>query len=286
MILITGASGQLGRQVIDLLLQSLPAEQLVAGVRTPDSVSDLKARGVQVRQMDYTQPESLDRALTGIQQLLLISSSEVGQRATQHRNVIDAAQKAGVTMLAYTSLLHADTSPLGLADEHRQTEAELKATGLNWVLLRNGWYTENYLAGLPAALEHGTLIGCAGDGRIASATRHDYAAAAVTVLLEGAKHYHKTYELAGDTSYSLAEYADKIHQLTGKNVAYQNLSETDYRNTLISIGLPEHLAELLADSDTGASQGALFDGSQQLSQLTGRPTTSLESALRSALEKI
>ncbi|WP_417584187.1 SDR family oxidoreductase [Nitrincola sp.] len=286
MILITGASGQLGRQVIELLLQSLPAEQIVAGVRTPESVSDLQSRGVQVRQMDYTQPESLDLALTGIQQLLLISSSEVGQRTNQHRNVIDAAKKAGVTMLAYTSLLHADSSPLGLADEHRQTETLLQASGLNWVLLRNGWYTENYLASLPAALEHGVVLGCAGEGRIASATRHDYAAAAVTVLLEGAKHYHKTYELAGDSSYSLAEYADKISQLTGKNIAYQDLTETDFRNTLISVGLPEPLAELLADSDAGASQGALFDGSQQLSQLTGQPTTSLESALQKALEKL
>ncbi|WP_144244247.1 SDR family oxidoreductase [Nitrincola sp. A-D6] len=269
MILITGASGQLGRLVIDTLLQTLPAEQILAGVRTPASVSDLQARGVQIRQMDYTQPESLDQALEGIQQLLLISSSEIGQRASQHQNVIEAAKKAGVSMLAYTSLLHADTSPLGLAEEHRQTEAMLKASGLNWVVLRNGWYTENYLASLPAALEQGVLLGCADEGRIASATRHDYATAAAKVLLGASQHYQKTYELAGDTSYSLAEYATTISRLTGKSVNYQNLPEADFRDTLISIGLPEPLANLLSDSDSGASQGALFDDSRQLSQLIG-----------------
>jgi NAD(P)H dehydrogenase (quinone) len=286
MILITGASGQLGRLVINALLQTLPAEQILAGVRTPASVSDLQARGVQVRQMDYTQPDSLDQAFEGIQQLLLISSSEIGQRANQHQNVIEAAKKAGVSMLAYTSLLHADSSPLGLAEEHRQTEAMLKSSGLNWVVLRNGWYTENYLASLPAALEQGVLLGCAGEGRIASATRHDYATAAAKVLLGASQHYQKTYELAGDSSYSLAEYAATISRLTGKSVNYQNLPEADFCDTLISIGLPEPLASLLADSDSGASQGALFDDSHQLSQLIGRPTTSLESAIQSALKSL
>ncbi|KDE41032.1 NADPH:quinone oxidoreductase 2 [Nitrincola lacisaponensis] len=286
MILVTGASGQLGRLVLEQLLQHLPASQLAAGVRTPERVADLQARGVTIRPLDYSQPETLPQALEGVETLLLISSSEVGQRAVQHQNVITAAEKAGVKRLVYTSLLHADTSPLGLAEEHKQTEARLKASSLEWVILRNGWYTENYLASLPAALEHHVLIGCAGKGRITSATRQDYASAAATVLQEGATHNGKIYELAGDTSYSLEEYAAEITRLSGQEVRYQNLSENEFRDALIQAGLPEGFAALLADSDAGASQGALFDDSLQLSQLIKRPTTPLTEALQQALESL
>lgn len=284
MIVITGASGQLGRLVIEALLHTLPASEIVAAVRSPAKVSDLAARGVQVRQADYTQPATLDAAFQGADKLLLISSSEVGQRVPQHRAVIDAAQRAGVKLLAYTSLLHADVSPLGLAAEHQATEALLRASGLPHVLLRNGWYTENYAASVPAALAHGVLLGSAGTGRIASAARADYAEAAAAVLTQD-DQAGRVYELAGDTAYTLAELAAEITTQSGKEIAYKDLPEADYKAILLGAGLPEGLAALLADSDVGASKGGLFDDSCQLSQLIGRPTTRLATSIAPSIPK-
>ncbi|WP_041742248.1 SDR family oxidoreductase [Collimonas fungivorans] len=281
MIVVTGASGQLGRLAIKELLKTLPASEIVAAVRTPEKVSDLAALGVQVRLADYAQPATLDAAFKGAGKLLLISSSEVGQRLPQHRNAIDAAKRAGVGLVAYTSVLRADTSPLGLAGEHRATEALLKASGLPHVVLRNGWYTENYLASVPTAL-HGAYIGSAGEGRIASAARADYAAAAAAVLTS-ADQAGKVYELAGDETYTLTELAAEISRQSGKTVVYQNLAEADFKEALLGAGLPEHVAGLLSDSDIGASKGALFDDSHQLSRLIGRPTTSLATLVKAAL---
>ncbi len=283
MIVITGASGQLGRLVIEALLHKLPASEIVAAVRSPEKVSDLAARGVQIRQADYTRPATLDAAFRGADKLLLISSSEVGQRVPQHRAVIDAAKRAGVKLLAYTSLLHADTSPLGLAAEHQETEALLNASGLPHVILRNGWYTENYAAGVPAALAHGVLLGSAGTGRIASAARADYAEAAAAVLTQD-DQAGRIYELAGDTAYTLTELAAEISAQSGKEIAYKDLPEADYKAILLGAGLPEGLAALLADSDVGASKGGLFDDSHQLGQLIGRPTTILATSIATALK--
>lgn len=282
MIVITGASGQLGRLVIAELLKQLPASQLVAAVRNPASVSDLAALGVQVRTADYSKPASLDAAFQGAEKLLLISSSEVGQRLAQHRNAIEAAKRAGVALVAYTSILKADSSPLGLAAEHSDTEALLQASGLPHVLLRNGWYSENYLASVPAALQHGVYIGSAGEGRIASAARADYAAAAAAVLTRD-NQAGQVYELAGDEAYTLAELAAEISRAAGKTVVYQNLSEADFKAALQGAGLPEPFAALLADSDTGAAKGGLFDAGHQLSQLLGRPTTSLSVLVKAAV---
>ena len=282
MIVVTGASGQLGRLAIKELLKTLPASEIVAAVRTPEKVSDLAALGVQVRLADYAQPATLDAAFKGAGKLLLISSSEVGQRLPQHRNAIDAAKRAGVGLVAYTSVLRADTSPLGLAGEHKATEALLKASGLPHVVLRNGWYTENYLASVPTALQHGAYIGSAGEGRIASAARADYAAAAAAVLTS-ADQAGKVYELAGDETYTLTELAAEISRQSGKTVVYQNLAEADFKEALLGAGLPEHVAGLLSDSDIGASKGALFDDSHQLSRLIGRPTTSLATLVKAAL---
>jgi NAD(P)H dehydrogenase (quinone) len=283
MIVITGASGQLGRLVIEALLKKLPASEIVAAVRSPEKVSDLAARGVQIRHADYSQPATLDTAFKGADKLLLISSSEVGQRVPQHRAVIDAAKRAGVKLLAYTSLLHADTSPLGLAAEHQETEALLREAGLPHVLLRNGWYSENYAAGVPAALAHGVLLGSAGSGRIASAARANYAAAAATVLTLN-DQAGRIYELAGDTAYTLTELAAEISAQSGKEIAYKDLPEADYKAILLGAGLPEGLAALLADSDTGASKGGLFDDSHQLSQLIGHPTTTIATSIAAALK--
>ncbi|EOD3491813.1 SDR family oxidoreductase [Cronobacter malonaticus] len=283
MIAITGATGQLGQRVIDTLLNTVAAQEIVAIVRNPAKAAALSARGVQVRAADYNDAAALTAALAGVEKLLLISSSEVGQRATQHRNVIDAAKTAGVKLIAYTSLLHADRSPLGLADEHVATEKMLADAGVPYVLLRNGWYTENYLASVPPALEHGVFIGSAGDGKIASASRQDYAEAAAKVLTLD-NQAGRVYELAGDHAWTLRDLTALLSKETGKTVAYQNLSETDFAAALTGAGLPEGFAKLLADSDVGASKGGLFDDSRQLSALIGRPTTSLEASLRESLK--
>lgn len=283
MIAITGATGQLGRLVIQSLLKTVPATQIVAAVRSPEKAQDLAALGVQVRKADYTQPDTLDAALKGVQKLLLISSSEVGQRTAQHKAVIDAAQRSQVQLLAYTSVLRADSSLLGLAAEHVETEAMLRASGLPVVVLRNGWYTENYTASVPAALAHGAVLGAAGHGRIASAARADYAdAAAVVLATEG--QAGKVYELAGDSAYTLADLAAEIARQSGKSVVYKDLPEAEYQAALVQVGLPAGFAALLADSDAAAAKGALFDDTHQLSQLIGKATTPLATTVAAALK--
>lgn len=282
MIAITGATGQLGQQVFANLLNTTAANQLVAIVRNPAKAEALSQKGVVVRQADYGDEAALTRALQGVDKLLIISSSEVGQRAPQHRNIINAAKAAGVKFIAYTSLLHADTSPLGLADEHVATEKMLADSGIPYALLRNGWYTENYLASAPAALEHGVFIGAAGEGKIASATRADYAAAAARVIAEDG-HAGKIYELAGDHGWTLSELAAELAKQSGKNVVYQNLSQADFAAALKSVGLPAGLADMLADSDVGASKGGLFDDSHTLSKLIGRPSTPLAESVKGIL---
>lgn len=282
MITVTGASGQLGRLVVEALLKKLAAGEIVAAVRNPEKVADLAARGVQVRQADYDQPASLVAAFKGADKLLLISASEVGRRVPQHRAVIDAAKAAGVGLLAYTSILHADTSPLPLAAEHKETESLIRASGLPAVILRNGWYTENYTAGIPSALQYGVVLGSAKQGRIASAARADFAEAAAAVLTQE-NQAGRIYELAGDESYTLGELAAEIAGQSGKVVAYQDLPESEYKNALLGAGLPDFLATLLAESDVGASKGGLFDDSRQLSALINRPTTPLAELVRLAL---
>ncbi len=280
-IAITGATGQLGRLVVQSLKEKTPAADIVALVRTPSKAADL---GVAVREADYAQPETLARALRGIDTLLLISSSEFGQRAAHHRNVIAAAKAAGVKRIVYTSLLHADRSPLGLAAEHRETEQALKTSGLTWTILRNGWYTENYTGSIPGALAGGAFIGSAGDGRISSAARLDFADAAVAVLTS-AGHDAKTYELAGDTAYTLSALAAEISRQTRRTIPYRNLPESEYVKALQGFGLPPALAQAIASWDVCASAGALFDDSGQLARLIGRPTTPLSAIVAATLQQ-
>lgn len=273
---VSAASGQLGRLVLAALDPGTP---VVALVRDPAKAGDL---GVPLRQADYDRPETLGPALEGVSRLLLISGSEVGRRAAQHRNVLAAAQAAGVGQVIYTSLLHADRSPLSLAVEHRDTEAALRETGLPFVLLRNGWYAENYLGALPAALAHGALIGSAGTGRISAAARADYAAAAAHVLT-GSGFEGRTLELAGDAAWTLADLAAEISRQTGRAIPYRDLPEADYAAALADAGLPEGLAAAIASWDAGASEGALFDDGGELSRLIGRPTTPLAASVAAAL---
>ncbi|HEY2979432.1 MAG TPA: SDR family oxidoreductase [Burkholderiaceae bacterium] len=279
-IAITGATGQLGRLVVAALKRRVAVEQLLALVRTPAKAGDL---GIAAQAADYDRPDTLPGALDGAQTLLLISSSEVGQREEQHRNVIDAARAAGVGRIVYTSLLRADVSTLSLAGEHRATEAMLKASGVAWTVLRDGWYTENYTGAIPGALAGSALIGSAGEGRIASAARADYAEGAAVVLTTPG-HEGRTYELAGDTSYTLAEFAAELSRQTGRSIPYRNLPVAVYANALAGFGLPPALAEAIAGWDFEASKGALFDDGKVLSRLIGRPTTPLAQVISAALK--
>jgi len=211
---VTGATGQLGRLVVEKLKEKGLAENVVALVRTPQKAADL---AVEAREFDYNNPIQLVGALNGIDKLVLISGNELGQRATQHANVIESAKKAGVKWVVYTSLLHADTSTLSLAPEHLATEKTLQASGLPYTILRNGWYTENYTGSVAGAVAAGAFIGSAGEGKISSAARADFAEAAVAVVT-GTGHENKVYELAGDASYTLAELAAEISKQTGKAI--------------------------------------------------------------------
>ncbi|MEI9885531.1 MAG: SDR family oxidoreductase [Rhizomicrobium sp.] len=284
-ILITGAAGQLGRLAIAQLLRKVRPDRVVAAVRKVAAAQDLAAQGVEVREASYDDPASLDRAFAGIGKALLISGSEIGRRVPQHRNVIDAAKRAKVGLLAYTSILHADGNPMTLAAEHKQTEALIKASGTPFVFLRNGWYAENYTGAIAVALKTGAVFGSAGDGRISAAARKDYAEAAAAVLLSEAGQAGKIYELAGDEAFTLAQYAAEIAHQSGKAIVYRNLPQAEYKAALQAAGLPEPFAAVFADSDAWAAKGVLFDAGRQLSALIGHPTTPLAVSVAAALAK-
>jgi NAD(P)H dehydrogenase (quinone) len=275
-IFVTGATGQLGRKVIDALLQRVPATSVVAGVRDMAKAADLQAHGVELRMADYDKPETLAAALRGIDRLLLISGNAVGQRTRQHTAVIAAAKAAGVKLIAYTSVLRADTSKLGLAVEHKATEEALAASGVPHVLLRNGWYLENFAGRGTTALQTGMLLTCAGAGRFSAATRADYAAAAAAVLATSTGHAGERLELAGSSSFSMPEFAALLARVSGKVVVCNNLSQADYEAALMQGGLPDFVAAILSNSDASAAAGWLQDDSRTLERLVGSPTTPLK----------
>ena len=281
---VTGATGHLGRLVIEsLLTRGVAAESVVAVVRSPEKAQDLAARGVQVRRGDYDDPQSLATAFAGVSKLLLISASEPGKRLPQHRNAIEAASAAGVGFLAYTGILNADTTKMLLAEEHQATEEVIRASGLRYALLRNGWYFENYTERLAPVFEHGALLGAAGDGLLAAASRADYAEAAAAVLT-GPDLTNSVFELGGDRPFTLAALATEIATQSGKPVVYQNLPVDEYAKVLVSVGLPEGYAHILADSDLGIARGDLTTDSGDLHGLIGRPTTTLAEAVAAALK--
>jgi NAD(P)H dehydrogenase (quinone) len=283
MIAVTGANGNLGRLVIKCLLERLPADQIIAAVRSPEKADDLLALGLTVREADYTRPETLRNAFYGAEKVLLISAVVPGQRLTQHKAVVDAAREAGVGQIAYTSMLRADTSDLILAEEHKATEEYIAASGLPFTFLRNAWYLENHTGGLASAIQHGAIAGCAGQGRFASASRADYAGAAVTVLTEPG-HENKTYELAGDTSYNMSEFAAEVSKQVGHEIVYNNLASGEYRTALLGFGLPEMVVEVVVDADIKSSSGGLDSSSRDLQRLLGRPTTNFGEAIEAALK--
>lgn len=278
---VAGASGQLGRLVLAELLQQVPASDVVALARDTSKLSDFAARGVIVRSTDYDQPETLGPALAGVDRLLLISGSALGQRPRQHQAVIDAAQAAGVGYIAYTSILDAPNTPIKLGEEHRATEQSLAASGIAHDLLRNGWYNENYFAALPVQIEAGLITGAQGDGRISSASRADLAAGAASVLVNGKGG--DIYDLAGDESWSMEEFAAEVSRQSGKSVRYENMSEADYAASLEAAGMPDFVAAVIANSAHATSLGALENNSRTLSTLTGRPTTPISATIAKVL---
>lgn len=283
MIAVTGATGQLGRLVIEQLkARASKGQTIVALARDPAKAADL---GVEARAADYHKPETLAQALAGVDVLLLISSDAIGQRVPQHRNVIEAAKAAGVKRIVYTSILRADDTPIGLGVEHRATEAMIRDSGLAYTLLCNSWYLENYAGAIAGALHAGAFVGSAGEGRISAAARADYAdAAAVVLTTEG--HEGKVYELAGDEAFTLADLAAETSRQTGRDLPYNNLPEQAYAEVLKSIGLPAPVAAMLAQSDVGAAQGGLFDDGRRLSRLIGRPTTPWAAFVAGVLESL
>ena len=273
MIAITGANGRLGTLVIESLLQRLPADKLIAAVRTPSKSQGLAERGVQVREADYSRPETLGNALIGATKVLLISGDQLGQRVSQHQAVIDAAKSAGTGLLAYTSILHADTSTLELAKEHLATERYLRASGIPFAMLRNGWYAENLTAAIAPAIHQGSFVGASKQGRFAAATRAEYAAAAVAVLT-GEGHEDKTYELAGDVPFTREDLAAEVSRQFGKAVSYHDLGQAEYE-TILSGFLPATLSRAVADAEAKAAEGELDDTSHTLSRLIRRATKTL-----------
>jgi NAD(P)H dehydrogenase (quinone) len=275
-IVVTGATGPFGRHAVEALLsRGVPADQILATGRQLEKIEDL---GVRTQRADYDDPASLRAAFAGADQLLFVSGSEPGKRVPQHRNVVEAAKDAGVGLIAYTSIVHADTSDLILAGEHQATEQLIRESGVPYLFLRNSWYLENY--NFPAAVEHG-LFGAAGDGRISIATRADYAEAAAAAVLafDGTS---RAYELGGP-AITLGELAAEIGRVAGREVAYTDLSTEKYAEVLVGVGLPEAGAAVVADADRGAAKGGLDAGGNDLETLIGRPATPLTEGIRAAL---
>ncbi|MEQ8658793.1 MAG: SDR family oxidoreductase [Hyphomicrobiales bacterium] len=288
-ILITGATGQLGTLAIGALMETVDPSKIAALVRPNSDGSDtrvahLQSFGIVTREGDYDDPASLREAFAGIDRLLFISSNSFEPRGAQHRNVVDAAKHAGVGFIAYTSILNAQDTPLQLAIDHRETEAMLAASGINHVLLRNGWYMENHFLALSNALRDGVIIGAAENGRFSAAMRSDYAAAGAAVIHPDAETSTRILELAGDTAYKLHELAEEMSRQSGKAVRYENMAPHVFRSALTSHGLPTHLASLLANTDAGAAEGALFNDSGTLAKVIGRPTKNLAEGLHSTLD--
>ncbi|ALC21553.1 SDR family oxidoreductase [Streptomyces pristinaespiralis] len=281
-IVVTGATGALGRLVVDELLATVPADRVVAVVRDKEKAADLAERGVELRVADYSEPATLVDAFRPGDRVLLISGSEVGRRVPQHTAVIEAAKAAGVAQLAYTGVLGGPDADFDLAAEHRVTEQLILDSGIPYTFLRNGWYTENYTGALSPVLEHGTVVGSAGDGRIASATRADYAAAAAAVLT-GEGHLGRAYELSGDTAWSLAEYAAELSRQTGRTITYNEVPAETHLSILTGAGVPEPFARILVDVDAAIGRGRLARTTGDLARLTGRPTTPLAETISAAL---
>ncbi|MFF4263997.1 SDR family oxidoreductase [Streptomyces virginiae] len=281
-IVVTAATGALGRLVVEELLERVPTDRVAVVVRDAEKAADLAARGIEVRVADYDDPAALARAFEPGDRVLLISGNEIGRRVAQHTAVIDAAKAAGVAQLAYTGILGGPEADFELAAEHTTTEQAVLDSGLPYTFLRNGWYHENYTRELPTVLGHGAVVGSAGEGRVASAARADYAAAAA-VVLTGEGHLNRIYELSGDTAWSLGEYAAEVSALSGKEIAYAEVPADEHLRILTGAGVPEGFAAIIVDVDAAIARGRLAGTGGDLARLIGRPTTPVTEAIGAAL---
>jgi NAD(P)H dehydrogenase (quinone) len=281
---VTGASGQFGRLAVSGLIESGVAPgDIVAIVRTPSKVADLAAQGVQVRTADYSDPSTLASALAGVDDLLLVSGSEVGQRVAQHVNVIDAAKAAGVSRIVYTSAPRADTSELVLAPEHKATEEALRASGITFTILRNGWYIENYLGQLDQYAAAGEIVGAAGDGLVSGATRADFAAAAVAALTQPG-HENAVYELGGAPAFTMTDLAAALSEATGTTIVYRDVTPDENTAILESVGLDAGTAGFVTALDVATKRGDLYIETGDLQRLLGRDSTPLAEAVAAAVK--
>jgi NAD(P)H dehydrogenase (quinone) len=285
MIVVTGASGHFGRLVVQGLLEKVPAERIVAAVRTPEKASDLAERGVIVRKADFNEPATLTSAFDGAEKVLLVSGNEFGRRIPQHQAVIEAAEKAGVSHLVYTSAPKADTSAVVLVPDHKATEEIIRSSGLTYTILRNGWYNENFQPNIEQAVRTGGFIGSAGDGRVATAARADLAAAAVAVLT-GEGHENKIYELDGEVAWTYADLAAEIGKVTGKEVVYTDLPAEQHRAALATAGLPGPFIEMVVGLDANTKDGLLSDTSGQLRALIGRSPTPIATTIAEIVKDV
>ncbi|SEC74598.1 NmrA family NAD(P)-binding protein [Streptomyces sp. TLI_105] len=283
-IVVTGATGQLGRLVVTELLARVPARSVVAVVRDKAKAADLAERGVELRVADYDEPETLAGVFAAGDRVLLISGHEIGRRVAQHTAVVTAAKAAGVAQLAYTGILGGPDAGLVLAEEHKGTEQAILDSGLPYTFLRNGWYTENYTANLAPVLAHGAVVANAGEGRVASAARADYAAAAAVVLTGPLdEHLGRAYELNGDVSWSFAEYAAEVARQSGQEITYSDVPAATHLEILVGAGVPQPFAEILVDIDEAVARGELAARGDDLARLIGRPTTPITETIKDAL---
>jgi NAD(P)H dehydrogenase (quinone) len=281
---VTGASGPFGHAAVTGLIESgVAPSDIVALVRTPSKVADLAEQGVQVRSADYSAPETLSTALAGVDALLLVSSSEVGQRVTQHTNVIDAAKAAGVSRIAYTSATRADTTELVLAPEHKATEEALRASGVAFTILRNGWYIENYVGQVEQYKATGEIVGAAGDGLVSGALRSEYAAAAVAALTQPG-HENTVYELGGAPAFTMSDVAAALSAATGTTIVYRDVTPDELTAILEGVGLDAGTAGFVTALDVATKRGDLFVDSGDLQRLLGRESTPLAPAIAAAVK--
>ncbi|MET0589583.1 MAG: SDR family oxidoreductase [Naasia sp.] len=279
-IVITGATGHLGRAAVAHLLErGAAASDVVAAGRDAGRLAELAATGVRTAVIDYADPSSLDSALEGAETVVLISGSEVGRRVEQHRNVVEAAARAGAKRIIYTSAPHATTSELILAPEHKATEELIAASGLASTILRNNWYNENYAATIAQVAQTGVYLASTGAGRVASASRDDYAEAIAAVVTSDG-HEGAVYELAGDTAWDGEGFAAAAAEALGRPVVYQSVSPAAHADALRSAGLDDGTVGFLVGLDGNIRDGLLDGPSDVLSGLIGRPTTPLVATLR------
>ncbi|MEU6442320.1 SDR family oxidoreductase [Streptomyces sp. NPDC047046] len=284
-IVVTGATGHLGRLVLAGLLEKVPASELAAVVRSEEKGAEFAAKGIELRIADYDKPETLKDAFHAGDRVLFISGSEVGKRAAQHTAVVEAAKAAGVAQLAYTGVLGGPDADFALADEHKITEQAILDSGVPYTFLRNGWYDDMYVAQLPVYLANGAVLGSSGEGRIAPAPREDYAEAAVAVLT-GEGHLDKAYELSGDVAWTMSEFAAEIARQSGKPVVFTNVAPEQYKQVLLGAGLPEPMADILVDVESAIERGSLAGTTDDLSRLIGHRTTPIADSIAAGLKAL